>query len=315
MRVLFFGTPEFAMPILRALAGSAHAVAAVVTGPDRPRGRGLTRVEASPVAREAERLGLPVRKPPKPSDTDFLAWARALAPDAIALSAYGHLIPGALLALPPRGPWNVHPSLLPRWRGAAPVHRALLAGDAETGVAIMRMTAKLDAGPVALLERTPIGPRETRGALEQRLAEMGARLLVRALDLLAAGELPVRPQAEEGATYASVVPAAEAELRWERPAGELDRIIRALAPSPGAHARIGEERVKVLEAEPADGRAAPGTLLAGAWDGGVRVACGEGALDVRRVQPAGKSPMAMDAFVRGRRLKAGMSLLAAAVPT
>jgi len=262
------------------------------------------------VAREAARLGLPLLKPERPSDPAFLERARALAPDAVALVAYGHLIPPALLDLPPRGAWNVHPSLLPRWRGPAPIHRALLAGDAETGVAVMRMVPRLDAGPVALLERTPIGPAETRGELEARLAATGARLLAAAFAALERGALPEVPQEEAAATHAPVIAPADAELRWERPAAELDRLVRALAPAPGAWFACGDARVKVLAARPGPSadEAAPGMLLARLPDGVWRVACGAGGLDVLRVQPAGKVAMRMHEFVIGRRLRPGQPL-------
>ncbi|MEK7476402.1 MAG: methionyl-tRNA formyltransferase [Candidatus Coatesbacteria bacterium] len=308
MRVAFFGTPAFALPALHALPRAGFDVCAVVTPPDRPRGRGHDRLEPPPVAASARDLGLRVLQPESPRTPGFREELAGLSPDALVVVAYGHLIPDALVAVAPRGAWNVHPSLLPRWRGPAPVHRTVWAGDPEAGVSIMRLVAKMDAGPVAASERTPVGPHETRGQLEARLAAVGAALLVRVLGQVADGNVTVMEQDEAAATYAGVFAPVERELRWDRPADELDRLVRALAPAPGAWMSVRNERVKVLEALPGFASAAPGTLVERDPQGAWLVACRPGGLWLRRVQPEGKGPMTMDAFVAGRRLNPGDAL-------
>jgi len=308
MKVAFFGTPEFALPALRALARAGFDLAAVVTRPDRPRGRGQSRLEPPPVASIARELGLRVIQPESPKSSVFQEELAGLAPDALAVAAYGHLIPDSVLAAAPGGAWNIHPSLLPRWRGPAPVHRAVWAGDAETGVSIMRLVAKLDQGPVAAAERTPIGPRETRGELEARLAAVGADLLVRVLGDVRAGKVRVTEQEEGKATYAAVFAPAEREVRWDRPADELDRLVRAMAPSPGAWFAFRDERIKVLAAAPAFASSPPGTLVERDREGAWLVACRPGGLWLRKVQPEGKGTMTADAFVAGRRLNPGDTL-------
>ena len=310
MKVVFFGTPEFAVPSLQALLPWFQVVA-VVTRPDAPRGRGQDRLEPPPVALAARAAGLPVLQPRRPSEPGFLETLTALTPDALAVAAYGHLIPDPHLAAAPLGAWNVHPSLLPRWRGPAPVHRALAVGDAETGVTIIRLIARLDAGPMARRQATPIAPGETRSALEARLAAVGAEMLVTTLREAGDGAVRLTPQDDAAATYAGMFSREEGELKWAHPADELDRLVRALAPSPGAWFALGADRIKVLAAAPGGvppAGASPGTLVRGTGQAGWSVACGTGALVVREVQPPGKGRMPFAAFLAGRRLAPGSAL-------
>jgi methionyl-tRNA formyltransferase len=255
-------------------------------------------------------MGLRILQPLKPSEPAFLEQVRALEPGAFAVAAYGCLLPDRLLALAPKGAWNVHPSLLPRWRGPAPIHRALMEGDAVTGVSIMRLTSRMDAGPIARKEPTGIGPRETRGDLERRLAELGANLLAEILAALDRNPVVLDEQDEAGATYAAQITSGEGELKWVATAEALDRRIRALLPAPGAFFVHGAARVKVLDAapEPGSGELAPGTLIGRDGRGGWLVACGGGSLRIAQVQPEGKKPMTMDAFVIGRRQEKGSVL-------
>jgi len=310
VKVVFFGTPEFSVPSLQALIRHGLEVTAVVTRPDRPRGRGLTTIEPPPAAVEARKHGISILQPDKTSDPAFLEKVRDAKPDAFAVAAYGHFLPDRLLALAPRGAWNVHPSLLPRWRGPAPVHRALLAGDPVTGVSIMRITDRMDAGPVARQETTAIGTGETRGELERRLAILGADMLASVLAALERDSVILVAQDEERMTHAAMLKPGESELKWPEPSAVLDRLVRALLPAPGAFFRHGAARVKVTGIGPVGGTAEkePGTLLerndAGAW----RVACGSGSLWIASVQPEGGKSMTMDAFVSGRRLSQGSRL-------
>jgi len=310
LRVVFFGTPAFAVPSLQALAAaSGIKLLAVVTRPDRARGRGQERIESPPVAMAATTLGIPVLQPARPSQVGFIDQLTALSPDAFAVVAYGHLIPDAMLALARHGAWNVHPSLLPRWRGPAPIHRAIWSGDDRTGVCIIRLVAEMDAGPVAMRSDLPLGPRVKRGELEGTLAALGADLLVRTLDRVAHGTVELTEQDHRTATYAGMFSEAERQIVWEQPAVGLDRLIRALQPVPGGWCRIGTERLKIINAELGEPvGAAPGTLVAKRTDGGWQVACASGSLWIISVQPEGKSAMPMDAFVNGRRLSAGSVL-------
>jgi methionyl-tRNA formyltransferase len=294
------GTPDFAVPALAALA-ARHEVAAVYTRPPRPGGRGQ-RPRPSPVQAEAEALGLPVRAPASLRGPEAAGELAALGAEVAAVVAYGLILPQAVLDAPRRGCLNIHASLLPRWRGAAPIQRALIAGDAETGVSIMRMETGLDTGPVLIAEAVPIGPEDTGGTLHDRLAALGARLIVEALERL--DDLVPVPQPEAGVTYASKIDKAEARVDWTRPAGEVDRLIRGLAPFPGAWAEVGGERVKLLMSAVADGGGAPGTVL----DGRLTVACGEGAVRLLRLQRPGRETMAAEAFLRGRPVPAGARL-------
>jgi methionyl-tRNA formyltransferase len=294
------GTPDFAVPALAALA-ARHEVACVYTRPPKPGGRGQ-KPRPSPVQAKAEALGLAVRTPSSLRGPEAAAELAALVAEVAVVVAYGLILPQAVLDAPRKGCLNVHASLLPRWRGAAPIQRALMAGDAETGVSIMRMEAGLDTGPVLLAEKVAIGPEDTGGTLHDRLATLGAGLIVEALDRLD-DLVPVR-QPEAGVTYASKIDKAEARVDWTRPAGEVDRLIRALAPSPGAWAEVGGERVKLLTSAVAEGAGAPGTVL----DEGLTVACGEGAVRLLRLQRAGREAMAAEAFLRGCPVPAGARL-------
>src|SRR5512136_2409900 len=279
------GTPDFATALLAELCARGHEIAAVYTQPPRPAGRGMGEKKSS-VHLFAESLGLPVRTPRSlRSEAETQAFA-ALGADAAVVAAYGLLLPQPILDAPRHGCLNLHGSLLPRWRGAAAIQRAIMAGDAESGVEVMKMEAGLDTGPVALSARTPIGPDMTAGELHDRLAELGPPLMADALDLLARGELTFTPQREEGACYAAKIDKAEARIDWRRPASALHNHVRGLTPFPGAFFEgdlgHGVERVKVLRTAVEDGRGAPGTIL----DDAALIACGEGALRLLRVQRA-----------------------------
>ena len=285
------GSPAFAVPTLRALHAAGHQVAAVYSQPPRPAGRGRA-LTPCPVHEAAQALGLPVRTPARlRNDVAEHAAFAALDLDAAVVAAYGLILPPAMLAAPRRGCLNVHASLLPRWRGAAPIQAAVLAGDAETGITVMQMDAGLDTGAMLLRGRVPIGPRTTAADLHDALAALGADLILQALQDLPA---PV-PQPAEGATYAPKLTRDSGRLDWTRPAALLDRQVRAFTPWPGAWATLGAETLKVLRAEPAEGAGPPGTVL----DGALLVACGEGALRLLRVQRPGRAPMEADALLRG----------------
>jgi methionyl-tRNA formyltransferase len=299
MRIVFMGTPDFSVPALDALA-ARHAVVAVYSQPPRPSGRGQ-KPRPGPVAARAEALGIPVRTPVKLRDAETIAEFAGFAPDVAVVAAYGLILPQAVLDVPARGCLNIHASLLPRWRGAAPIQRAIMAGDAETGVCIMQMAAGLDTGPVLLRRATEIGPRDTAGSLHDRLAGIGAEAVVDALSRL--DTLTSEPQPEAGVTYAAKIDKAEARVDWSRPAAEVDRLIRGLAPFPGAWTEIGGERVKLLLSERADGTGAPGTVL-----DGLTIACGEGAVRILTVQRAGRGAMQAEDFLRGTPVPAGTRL-------
>lgn len=295
MKLVFAGTPDFAVAALDALAEAGHTIAAVYTQPDRPAGRGR-HLQPTPVALRAQALGLPVRTPVK-LGTDEVEALRALAPDAMVVVAYGLILPAAVLAVPRHGCFNIHASLLPRWRGAAPIQRAVLAGDAQSGVTIMRMDAGLDTGPMVLREAVPIAPAMTAGELHDALAPVGARLMVRALDELARGALRETPQPADGVTYAKKVTKDEARLDWSLPAEELARRVRGYHPAPMAWSELGGERVRVLRAQADDAATdtAPGTIIA-ADAAGLRVATGRGTLQVTELQfPGGKALTAQQA--------------------
>jgi methionyl-tRNA formyltransferase len=307
LRLVFMGTPDFAVPTLAALAAAGHEIAAVYTQKPRPAGRGQ-KERPSPVHQAATAAGRPVLTPDSLKGEAALAEFAALAPDAAVVVAYGMILPRAVLAVPRLGCLNLHASLLPRWRGAAPIHRAILAGDAETGVAAMQMEAGLDTGPVLLEARTPIGPRETTPSLHDRLAALGAPLMVEALAGLAAGRLVPRPQAAEGVTYAHKIDKAEGQVDWSQPAAALDRLVRALGAAPGVWFDQAGERVKLREALPVEGAGPPGTVLAIAGNGAPVVACGEGALRLDVLQRPGKGPMAAAELLRGWPLPPGTTL-------
>lgn len=308
MRVAFAGTPEFARVALERLLAAGFEVPLVLTQPDRPAGRGL-KLAASPVKREAERHGLALAQPAglrlDGRHADAAAAARAALegarPDVMVVAAYGLLLPDWALALPPRGCVNIHASLLPRWRGAAPIHRAIEAGDAETGITIMQMDAGLDTGDVLLAAREPIGPSDSTASLHDRLAALGGRLVVEALELAACGGLSRTPQPAEGASYAHKIEKAEAAIDWSQPAAVIERRVRAFDPFPGAHFAWGGESVKLWRAAPAEGRAgaAPGSVLQ-LDDARLVVACGEGALALRELQRAGGRRLPVREFLAGQ---------------
>ena len=301
MRVVFMGTPEFSVPVLDALVEAGHDIAAVYCQPPRPAGRGK-KDRPTPVHARAEALGLPVRHPVSLKSSEQQEAFAALNADVAVVVAYGLLLPQPILDAPTNGCLNIHASLLPRWRGAAPIHRAIMSGDAETGICIMQMEAGLDTGPVLLRQATDIGPEETTAQLHDRLSQMGAGLIVEALRLLP--DLTPEPQPEDGVTYASKIDKAEARVDWTRPAVEVDRQIRGLSPFPGAWTKIGGERVKLLASRQADGQGAPGTVL----NGTLRVACGTGAIDLLRLQRAGKGAQDAETFLRGWPVAAGTRL-------
>ncbi|ALG89108.1 MULTISPECIES: methionyl-tRNA formyltransferase [Actibacterium] len=291
MRVVFMGTPEFSVPVLEALVAAGHDIACVYCQPPRPAGRGK-KERPSPVQAKARELGLPVRHPRTLRNDDAQAEFAALNAEVAVVVAYGLILPQPVLDAPEHGCLNIHASLLPRWRGAAPIHRAIMAGDAETGICVMQMEAGLDTGPVLLREATPIGAGETTAQLHDRLSAMGARLIVEALRRLP--ELVPQPQPEAGVTYASKIDKAEARVDWARPAVEVDRQIRGLSPFPGAWCEIGGERVKLLRSRVAPGDGTPGQVL-----GGLTIACGTGAVEVLQAQRPGRRAMDADEFLRG----------------
>ncbi|WP_186396169.1 methionyl-tRNA formyltransferase [Stappia sp. TSB10GB4] len=310
MRIVFMGTPEFSVPTLMEIVGQGHDVVACYTQPPRKAGRGMEE-RKSAVHQAAETLGIPVRCPPSLKSEEERAALAELAPDAAVVVAYGLLLPQAVLDIPAHGCLNLHASLLPRWRGAAPINRAIMAGDAETGVEVMRMEAGLDTGPVYMAEKLVIGPEMTAGELHDRLSVLGADLMVRALAALPRGALVPTPQAEEGVTYARKIDKAETRIDWTRPAREVHDHVRGLSPFPGAwcEMEIGgrSERVKVLRSSLEDGATgAPGTLLTAGDE--LLVACGSGALRLVQLQRAGKKSMPAAEFQRGAQLGAGARL-------
>ena len=302
LNLVFMGTPEFAATILAALIAAGHRIAAAYTQPPRPAGRGH-RLQPSPVQELAERHGIAVRVPTNLRDPQTAAEFAALDADAAVVAAYGLILPPAILAAPRRGCLNVHASLLPRWRGAAPIQRAILAGDAETGITIMQMERGLDTGAVLVQQAIPIGGGATAGALTEALATLGGRLILAAL---AADDLPARPQPEAGITYASKLGRDEARLDWRLPALRLDRQVRAFDPWPGAFFLGRDERIRVLAAiiEPGAPAAPPGTVL----DDRLAIACGDGALRPTRVQRAGRAAQDTAALLRGFALPPGTVL-------
>ncbi len=302
MKLIFAGTPEFAAAALAALIDAGHEIALVLTQPDRPAGRGMA-LQASPVKRLAEAHGLSVFQPATLKDADVQARLAAIGADAMVVAAYGLILPQAVLDLPRHGCLNIHASLLPRWRGAAPIQRALLAGDPETGVCIMQMEAGLDTGPVLCAEATPITGDDTTATLHDRLAAIGARLIV---DALARLPLPARPQPADGVTYAAKIDKAESVIDWTRPAAELDRRIRAFNPFPGAQTTLAGASVKLWQARPVAGSGRPGEVLAAGRDG-IVVACGEGALSVGELQKAGGKRLPAAQFLAGHALAPGAS--------
>ncbi|GLQ39973.1 methionyl-tRNA formyltransferase [Rhizobium albus] len=308
LKIVFMGTPEFAVPTLAALAQDGHQILAVYTQPPRPGGRrGLAPVK-SPVHQQAELLGFDVRTPTSLKSAEEQAAFAALKPDVAVVVAYGMLLPQPILDAPHHGCFNGHASLLPRWRGAAPIHRAIMAGDAETGMMVMKMDAGLDTGPVALTERVTIDPDMTTGELHDRLMVIGGSLMARAMKALEAGTLTLTQQPEEGATYARKIDKAETRIDFSKPAAEVHNHIRGLSPFPGAwfEAEFAgkPERVKVLASRLVEGSGAPGTVL----DDDLSIACADGAVRLVKLQRAGGKPLAADDFQRGGRIVKGTVL-------
>ncbi|MCK6449923.1 MAG: methionyl-tRNA formyltransferase [Alphaproteobacteria bacterium] len=309
LKLAFFGTPAFAVPALHNLVGAGHRVVRVYTQPPRPAGRGHDE-QASPVHRAAATKHIEVSHPATLKDADVQRDFAALGVDAGVVVAYGLMLPRAMLDAPRFGCLNIHASLLPRWRGAAPIQRAILAGDRETGVTIMRMDAGLDTGPTLLHERVPIRRAETGSTLHDVLAAHGAHLIVRALAGLVDGTVTPTPQPEEGVTYAAKIDKAETRLDWRLPADRLERAVRAFAPAPGAWFELPQaghaaaERVRVLQAAIVEAAGAPGTAL----DDHLTIACGNHALRLVVLQRAGKTAMPADAFLRGRSVPKGTLL-------
>ncbi|WP_319546466.1 methionyl-tRNA formyltransferase [Ruegeria conchae] len=301
MRIIFMGTPDFSVPVLNALVKAGHEIAAVYCQPPRPAGRGK-KDRPPPVHARGEALGLEVRHPTSlktPEEQDRFA---ALNADVAVVVAYGLILPQPILDAPTHGCLNIHASLLPRWRGAAPIHRAIMAGDAQTGICIMQMEAGLDTGPVLLREATEIGIEETTAQLHDRLSDMGAALIVEALAEL--HSLTPDPQPEEGVTYAAKIDKAEARIDWSAPASEVDRKIRGLSPFPGAWTEIEGDRIKLLASRLAEGQGTPGEVL----DDHLCVACGEGAVELLRLQRAGKGAQDRETFLRGWPIPVGTRL-------
>jgi methionyl-tRNA formyltransferase len=303
LRLVFMGTPDFAVPTLAALAAAGHDIAAVYTRAAKPAGRGMP-LQVTPVEREARRLGFDVLTPKTLKDETAQAAFRAHEADAAVVAAYGLILPKPILEAPKRGCFNVHASLLPRWRGAAPIARAIMAGDAETGVTIMQMDEGLDTGAMALAERVAIAADMTAGDLHDVLARLGAELMTRALAALERGALRLTPQPAQGVTYAAKISKHETRIDWTRSWKEVHDHIRGLSPFPGAWFEHDGVRVKALRLTRGEGSGAPGTVL----DDRLTVACGEGAVRLVQVQRAGKQPMAAEEFLRGTVVKRGVSL-------
>lgn len=302
LRLAFMGTPEFAVPTLVELIGQGHDIACVYSQPPRPKGRGLES-EPSPVHALALKHGMTVRTPSSLKDAAAQELFAAFELDVAVVVAYGLLLPKPILAAPKLGCVNLHGSLLPRWRGAAPIQRAIMAGDDETGVMSMRMEEGLDTGPVLMAERTTIG-RKTYGELRDELARLGADLMVRTLAALQRGSLTEQPQSDVGVTYARKILKEEARIDWTKPAREIDCLIRGLSPVPGAWTDVKGERVKVLNCEMVEASGTPGTLL----DDALTVACGSGALRLTRLQRPGKSALEAREVLRGFPLPRGTKL-------
>ena len=310
LRIAFAGTAEFALPALHALLGSKHTVVGVLTRPDRPKGRGR-QLAASPVKAVAQAHGLPISQPATLNSESDRAELAAWRPDLLVVVAYGLILPRAVLELPPLGGVNIHASLLPRWRGAAPIQRAILAGDTQTGVTIMLMDAGLDTGSIVLQRRTPIAPTDTGGSLHERLAQLGAPALLEALEGRAAGTLAGRPQPSEGVTYAAKIDKGEALIDWTRDAIEIERQVRAFNPWPVAETRLEGEQLRVFAARAEvlpDGSAGSepmhsqsGTITAVREDS-LLVRCGQGYLALQQVQRPGRRPVAARDFAHGRAL-------------
>jgi methionyl-tRNA formyltransferase len=305
MRLVFMGTPDFAVPTLVEIV-RGHEVAAVYTRAAKPAGRGMD-LQVTPVEREARRHNIPVLTPKTLRTDEAVGEFRSHRADAAVVVAYGLILPKPILDAPPRGCFNLHASLLPRWRGAAPINRAIMAGDAATGVMVMRMAEGLDTGPIALAERVPIGADMTAGDLHDALARRGADLMVRALEALERGTLQFSPQPDDGVTYAAKIEKGETRIDWTRPWKAVHDHCRGLSPFPGAWFDLPggqRDRVKVLRTTRGEGSGAPGTVL----DSSLTVACGDGAVRLIEVQRAGRQPMKAEEFLRGTKIAAGTRL-------
>jgi methionyl-tRNA formyltransferase len=300
MRLIFMGTPDFSVPTLIELAARGHEIVAVYTRAPKPAGRGLAE-QPSPVEREARRLGIPVHTPKTLKDGSVQDEFRALNADAAVVIAYGLILPKPILDAPKLGCFNVHASLLPRWRGAAPINRAVMASDAESGVTIMKMDEGLDTGAMAMSERMTIGADMTAGELHDALSRLGADLMARALAVLERGSLTLKPQPKQGVTYAEKISNAETRIDWSKSWTQVHDHIRGLSPFPGAWFELNGVRVKVLRSSKAEGSGVPGTVL----DDKLTIACGSGAVRLLQVQRAGKQPMSAEDFLRGTSVARG----------
>ncbi len=313
MRVVFMGTPEFSVPTLKALVAAGHEVVLAVSQPDRPSGRGLA-AKPTPVKKAALDLGIPIAQYESLKEPEFRKRIEEIQPDAIAVAAYGKILPKWLLDLPKFGCLNVHASLLPKYRGAAPIQRALMNGESETGVTIMKMDEGMDTGDVLLARRVEVGPDVTAGELTAILADVGAKAMIKAFDLLAKGEAKFSPQDHSAATYAPKVEKEEAEIDWTKPCSKIRNLVRALNPSPGAFTRMRGVRVKIFRAREVAredfgavpvAELEPGTIAALDRGGNPVALCGGGGLSLVEVQPEGKRPMSGAEFVRGRHAAVG----------
>jgi len=308
LRLIFMGTPDFAVPTLAEIVARGHEVVAVYTRAPKPAGKRGLELTPSPVEREARRLGLPLLTPSTLRDAAAEAAFRAHGAQAAVVVAYGLILPGTILGVLPRRFFNLHASLLPRWRGAAPINRAVMEGDVVGGVTVMRMEEGLDTGPIAKVKKVLIGPDMTAGELHDQLAQLGADLMARALDALERGTLRTKRQPTEGITKAAKIDPAETRINWHRPWGEVHNHIRGLSPYPGAWFELplnhGAVRIKVLRTTRGEGNGAPGAVL----DGRLTIACREGAVRIVELQRSGKQPMPAEEFLRGMPLAAGTRL-------
>jgi len=304
LRLIFMGTPDFAVPTMLELAGRGHEIVAVYTRAPKPAGRRGLELQPTPVEREARKLGLKVLTPASLKREDEQAAFAEHGADAAVVVAYGLILPKAVLDAVPLGCFNVHASLLPRWRGAAPIQRAIMAGDADSGVTIMKMDVGLDTGDMAMIERLPIGADMTAGELHDALSQMGARLMPTALGALERGALQFTPQPEAGVTYAAKIEKGETRIDWRKPWSEVHNHIRGLSPFPGAWCELNGERVKVLRTTRGEGGGAPGSAL----DDKLTIACGEGSVRIVELQKAGSKAMKADEFLRGTPLAPGAVL-------
>jgi methionyl-tRNA formyltransferase len=300
MRLIFMGTPDFAVPTLVELAARGHEIAAVYTRAPKPAGRGMD-VQRTPVEQEARRLALAVHTPRILKDNEAQEAFRAHDAEAAVVVAYGLILPKSVLEAPRLGCFNIHASLLPRWRGAAPINRAIMAGDTESGVTIMKMDEGLDTGAIAMAERTPIGTDMTAGDLHDVLSRLGADLMLRTLAAAERGSLTLTPQPEQGVTYAEKISKNETRIDWSKPWKQVHDHIRGLSPFPGAWFEIDGVRIKALRSTKGEGAGAAGTAL----DDKLTIACGAGTVRLTQVQRAGKQPMSADEFLRGTPLKSG----------